>query len=143
MDKKNENKLNASAIILAGGQSSRMHRNKAFLRLDGIPLVERTLDLLNDIFAEVLISSNEPELYRTYDVPVVRDQVTGHGPIAGLQAGLTAARYEACFFAACDMPFLDPALIRHLAQWREDFDVLVPQDRSGLHPLHAFYKKTC
>lgn len=142
----NENKqpkLNSTAIVLAGGQSSRMHQNKAFLCLDGVPLIERTLRILSDIFREILISSNEPDLYRAYDFPVVQDQMPGQGPLAGLQAGLSAARYNECFFVACDMPFLNAPLIRFLTQAAESFDIVVPEAGAGLHPLHAVYRKSC
>lgn len=136
-------KLDATGILLAGGKNSRMKKNKAFLELEGQPLVERSLAVLKVVFAEVLISSNTPELYAKYDVSVIRDAVQERGPLEGLYQGLKAATYDEAFFVACDMPFLEAELIRFLAKWALDYDIVVPRLPSGLHPLHAFYHRRC
>lgn len=133
--------------MLAGGKSSRMKKNKAFLELEGRPLVERSLEVLQAVFAEVLISSNKPELYARYEVPIIQDERLDRGPLEGLYQGLKAATYDVVFFVACDMPFLQAELIRFLAAWIPEYDVVVPRLHSGLHPglhpLHAFYHKRC
>ncbi|MHB1652816.1 MAG: molybdenum cofactor guanylyltransferase [Desulfitobacteriaceae bacterium] len=135
--------LPATGVLLAGGKNSRMQRNKALLELDGRPLVAWSLDILQSIFKEVLISSNEPELYKEYNVPVVRDQDLGKGPLAGLQVGLKAASHDTVFFVACDMPFLQSGPIRHLWRWTGVFDVVLPRGAFGPHPLHAYYHRRC
>ncbi len=136
-------KLNATGILLTGGKSSRMKKNKAFLELHGRPLVERSLEVLHSVFAEVLISSNEPQPYAHYDVPVIQDNILGRGPLEGLYQGLKAATYDMVFFVACDMPFLRVELIRFLATRILEFDIVVPRLESGLQPLHAFYHRRC
>lgn len=138
-----EVKLCATGILLVGGKSLRMKRNKAFLELDGKPLVERSLAVLQSVFTEVLISSNSPELYEGYGVPVILDEVLGRGPLEGLYQGLKAATYDEVFFVACDMPFLKVELIRFLSAWTPAYDIVVPQLKSGLQPLHAFYHRRC
>jgi len=135
--------LKATGILLAGGKSSRMNENKAFLELEGKPLVERSLTVLEAVFSEVLISSNKPELYATYEVPVIVDEIFGRGPLEGLYQGLKAATYDDVFFVACDMPFLNAALIRFLSFQISTYDAVIPQLHSGLHPLHAFYHRRC
>ncbi|MDP4126325.1 MAG: molybdenum cofactor guanylyltransferase [Bacillota bacterium] len=135
--------MNACGILLAGGKSSRMKRNKAFLELGGQPLVERSLEVLKAVFSEVLISSNHPELYERYGVPVFQDESYDRGPLEGLYQGLKAATYDVVFFVACDMPFLREDLVRFLAEWTPEYDIVVPRLHSGLHPLHAFYHKRC
>jgi Molybdopterin-guanine dinucleotide biosynthesis protein A len=141
--KKQLSKLSATGILLAGGKNSRMKRNKAFLELDGRPLVERSLEVLQGAFAEVLISTNNPELYARYELPVIEDECLGRGPLEGLYQGLKAAAYDVVFFVACDMPFLGEDLIRFLAEWAAYYDIVVPRLHSGLHPLHAFYHRCC
>ena len=136
-------KLKATGILLAGGKSSRMNRNKAFLELGGRPLVERSLAVLQTVFTEVLISSNKPELFARYDVPVIKDEILGRGPLEGLYQGLKVATYDEAFFVACDMPFLEAELIRLLAKWIPEYDIVVPRLQSGPHPLHAFYHRRC
>ncbi|TGE33782.1 molybdenum cofactor guanylyltransferase [Desulfosporosinus sp. Sb-LF] len=135
--------MNATGILLAGGKSSRMNKDKAFLELEGKPLVERSLTVLQGVFAEVLISSNKPELYAGYEVPVILDEILGRGPLEGLYQGLKAATYDKVFFVACDMPFLEVDPIRFLAKWIPEYDVVVPRLQFGLHPLHAFYHRRC
>ena len=135
--------LNATGILLAGGKNSRMKKNKAFLELEGQPLVERSLAVLQAVFAEVLISSNSPELYARYDVPIIQDEIPDRGPLEGLYQGLKAATYDKVFFVACDMPFLDAELIRLLTKWVPEYDIVVPRLQSGLHPLHAIYHRRC
>lgn len=120
-----------------------MKKNKAFLELGGKPLVERSLAVLQTVFSEVLISSNQPELYAGYEVPVILDEVLGRGPLEGLYQGLKAATYDEVFFVACDMPFLNVELIRFMSTWVPAYDIVVPQFQSGLHPLHAFYHRRC
>jgi len=120
-----------------------MNKNKAFLELEGRPLVERSLAVLQTVFTEVLISSNKSELYAGYEVPVILDEILGRGPLEGLYQGLKAATYDEVFFVACDMPFLRVELIRFLSSWIPAYDVVVPQLKSGLHPLHAFYHRRC
>ena len=120
-----------------------MKKNKAFLELEGKPLVERSLTVLQAVFEEVLISSNKPELFAGYKVPVILDEIFGRGPLEGLYQGLKAATYNEVFFVTCDMPFLRAELIRFMSSLIPAYDVVVPQLQSGLHPLHAFYPRRC
>lgn len=139
-----DEKLNATGVLLVGGKSSRMKRNKAFLELEGKPLVERSLAVLKSVFKEVLLSSSSgPELYADYGVPVILDEVPGRGSLEGLYKGLKAATYDEVFFVACDMPFLRVELIRFLSSWIPEYDIVVPRLQSGLQPLHAFYHRRC
>lgn len=120
-----------------------MGKNKAFLELDGKPLIEKNLALLESLFSEVLISSNTPELYWNYREKVVQDQYSSSGPFGGLQACLEEARTEYGFFVACDIPLLDPDLIQFMASLTEGYECVVPRTEDGLHPLFAFYHKSC
>lgn len=139
-----ENKsLPMTGIVLAGGKSSRMGRNKAFLEWQGHPLIERSLQVLRPIFSEIIISTNNPELYEPYEVKTVQDIYVDQGPLGGLHACLGEAQNDYSFFVACDMPFLDPEVIRFLAELTGKESVIVPDVAGGLHPLHAFYHKNC
>lgn len=128
---------------MAGGKNSRMQKNKAFLELRGRSLVERSLEVLQTVFSEVLISSNQPELFASYGVRVIPDLIRDKGPLGGVYTGLSTAVHEVSFFVACDMPFLQANIIRYLAQYVNEFDVVVPHGKAGLHPLHAFYRRNC
>ncbi len=128
---------------MAGGRNSRMQKNKAFLELSGRSLVERSLEVLQSVFAEVLVSSNQPALFESYGVRVIPDLIKDQGPLGGLYSSLRAASHEVSFFVACDMPFIQTNVIRYLAQYIENFDIVVPRGEAGLHPLHAFYWRSC
>ena len=140
---KHLSKLKATGILLAGGKSSRMKENKAFLKLQGQSLAERSLAVLDSVFEEVLISSNKSELFAGFPFPVIQDSRPARGPLEGVYQGLQAASYDSVFFAACDMPFLQAEVIRFIARWLPKYDAAVPRLRSGLHPLHAFYHRRC
>lgn len=129
--------------MLAGGKSSRMGKNKAFLEIDGKPLIEKKLDLLHSLFDEVLISSNTPELYKSYHEKVVNDQYLESGPFAGLHACLQEAHNDYAFFVACDIPILNLELIQFMASLTKGYECVVPRTEDGLHPLFAFYHKSC
>ncbi len=132
-----------SAVILAGGKSSRMGSNKALLEFGDETLIERLSRLLKEGFDEILISANDPEPYRFLGSPIVRDEYEAGGSLAGIQAGLLHASGQSCFFAACDMPFVNLELVRYLARFASDYDVVIPLSRNGLEPLHAFYSRGC
>ncbi len=138
-----------SAVILAGGKSRRMGRNKALLDFGGETLIERILRILGQAFDDVLISANDTENYEFPGAVVVPDVFVEGGSLAGIHAGLLRARADQCFFVACDMPFINIGLIRFLSGFTNDYDVVIPQSRygvesrTGLEPLHAFYSCRC
>lgn len=132
-----------TGIVLAGGKSSRMGQNKALMLWQGQPLIQRSLEVLRLVFSEIIISSNTPELYREFGEKVVPDRFQDCGPLGGLHACLQVSRFDFSFFVACDMPFLDPEVIRFLAAFTEGYSVVIPDVAGGLHPLHAFYHKNC
>lgn len=132
-----------TGVILAGGESRRMGRNKALLTVDGITLIERVYRIMAPLFHEVVIVTNTPEEYPFLPCRKVADIYPGEGSIAGLHAGLAASRTERIFVAACDMPFLNPDLIRLLCNSADGTDAVVPLNSAGLRePLHAVYAGT-
>ncbi len=133
-------KLPVTGILMAGGQNRRMGTDKAFLEVEGMPLVQRTTNVLSRICDEVLISSNNPDRYSAYG-KVITDRIKGKGPMGGIHSVLPEAKHDIIFITACDMPFIDEHGIRALYQELQDYDVIVPFARNRLHPLHAFYHK--
>jgi len=129
-----------SAVILAGGISSRMGTNKALLKVGDTTLIESVYRALAAIFHEVILVTNTPEEYGFIPCRKVADIYPGAGSIAGLHAGLAASGTERIFVAACDMPFLNPDLIRLLCNTAPQADAVVPLNCDGLRePLHAVY----
>lgn len=134
------NKLEITGVLLTGGESRRMGKNKAFLEIDGKMLIARSLEVLQRVCGEVVISSREEELYRRFG-DVVVDVREGKGPLGGIYSVMLQAEYDHLFLAACDMPFLHEDAIRFLHREIKDADALVPYVTGRMHPLHAFYHK--
>jgi molybdopterin-guanine dinucleotide biosynthesis protein A len=132
-----------TGVILAGGSSSRMGSNKALLPYRGGRFIEAIHRQLQEIFEEVLLVTNTPEQYAFLPCRNVADIFPGMGALAGLQAGLRHSAGSHVFAVACDMPYLNSALIRRIADLRTDADVVIPQGDKGLEPLHALYGKAC
>ncbi len=132
-----------TAVIIAGGQSRRMKRDKAFLDIGGKMLIERVLDVLIPLFPHIIINSNTPEAFRAWNYPVIPDVMPGKGALGGIYTGLLCGQTEYVFCVACDMPSLQPDLIRFMQSNLHGEDVLVPKTPDGLHPLHAIYSTRC
>jgi len=130
-----------AGAILAGGKSRRMGRPKAFIELDGRPLIARGIGVLQGLFPEVFIVSSDSEPFAGLGLPVVPDLHAGAGPLAGAYAALAAAERPQVLVVGCDMPFLNAALLAHLAARAGGHDAAVPRGPDGLHPLHAVYTK--
>jgi FdhD protein len=130
-----------TGVILAGGQSIRMGRNKALLDYQGRPLIEAVFRTVSSVFSEVLVVTNTPEAFDFLPCPKIPDIYPGKGSLAGIHAALSQCRTPRIFVAACDMPYLDGETIRGLAGLLGKETVLVPETDSGLEPLHAFYSR--
>lgn len=132
-----------TGVILAGGQSSRMGSNKALLPYRGGRFIEAIHRQMCQLFGEVLLVTNRPEQYSFLPCRTVPDLYPGLGALAGLHSGLFHSTSEHIFAVACDMPYLNSALIRRLAVRREGCDVVIPESEAGLEPPHAIYGKRC
>lgn len=133
---------NVTGVILAGGKSSRLGRNKSFIKIDGIALIERVVTAISSVFEHRLLITNTPEEYAHLGLPMVQDLIKGIGPLGGVYTGLSTISDDAGFFVACDMPYLSPALVRHIAELRSGYDAVVPRIGSMVEPLHSLYARS-
>jgi len=131
-----------TGVILAGGKSRRMGHDKAFLAIDGLPLVERVLRLFTDTFAAVIIVGGQAERFAPYRLAVYPDLYPGSA-LGGLYTGLYHATTPYIFVAPCDIPFPSRVVMKHLLAQAEGYDVVVAQTGHGFEPLFAVYGKTC
>ena len=138
-----------SGVILAGGTSSRLGRNKALIKAGGRPIIERVARKLRSIFAQVVLVTNTPEQFGFLDLTTVGDIHSGIGTLGGLHAGLSAIQTEYGLIVGCDMPFLNVNLLRYLislldkADENHSYDVIMPRINKYNEPLHAIYAKRC
>lgn len=137
----------ASAIVLAGGRSSRMGRPKAALDFGGVPILTRIISELKRHFAEVVVvAAPESEDSLHMDLPairIVRDETAYQGPLDALRRGLDAVSNEVAFACSCDLPLLDSAVAAAIVAMLGDFDAAIPIVGEKLQPLHAAYRKRC
>ena len=131
-----------TGVILVGGKSRRMGRDKAFLDVAGKPLIERMLELFRSSFAQVLLVGDREERFAGYDLPVLPDIYPGSS-LGGLYTGLYHAATEYVFVASCDMPFPNGELLRYLCSLRNGYDAVVPTNSGDFEPLFALYAKSC
>ncbi len=135
-------KMEATAIIMAGGDSARMGRDKSMLLIEGQPMIKYIYDQLHPHFNQILISSNDISKYSFPGVEVVPDKVTGQGPLGGIASALKSSVNDLNFVTACDIPQVDTVLMKMMLREGRDFDAVVPRiGLSQYEPLFAVYKK--
>lgn len=135
-----------TAIILAGGKGSRLGRNKALQVLEGKSLIQRVIERLDALSAEIVIvtASGEPvPCSSAVPVKTVSDIYAGRGPLVGLYSGLMASTCKQAVVVGCDMPFLSVRLIEYMSQISSSFDVVVPRIEDKVEPLCAVYSTNC
>ena len=136
--------MRVTGVIQAGGKSTRMGGEpKALMRLAGRRIIERVLDAIEPAVDDVLLVTNTPELYAFLRLPMVPDAYPDGGSLGGIFTGLKAAAGEAAFTVACDMPFVDPAVVRVVVSRAGEGDVVIPRVGDQLETMHAVYAKTC
>ncbi len=132
----------AALIILAGGKSSRMGRNKALLPIGDQLLIEVLYQRLRALFDEVVISANDRTGYPGLDATWVEDLYRDTGALGGMHAALQAMRSGHAFVVGCDMPQPNLELVGHLLTLAPAADAVVPRIAARPEPTHAVYAKT-
>ncbi len=138
--------MSAAAVVLCGGESRRMGRPKAWLPFGDELMLQRVVRLAGTVAKPIVVvaapGQEIPEL--SSDVVIVRDPISGRGPLQGLAAGLAALpdAIELVFATATDVPFLEPAWISQLAELIGDDDLIIPFMDGYYHPLAAIYRRS-
>lgn len=135
--------MNASAAILAGGKSSRMGKNKAFMEVRSCRIIDHALEELKKISEDILIITNDTTDYTHLGVRVAADIYPGLGPLSGVHSALVNAKESRVLVVACDMPFIQAELAFYLVALAKDFDAVVPMVDGYSEPLFAVYTKDC
>ncbi len=122
-----------------------MGRDKAELELGGVRLVDHALASLERVASRILVASGETQRFREFELECVLDPVKDGGPLAGLVAGLEAARSRWLAVVACDMPRVDSEVLLRLVDRarREGLDAALFATRAGPEPLCAVYSTAC
>jgi molybdopterin-guanine dinucleotide biosynthesis protein A len=134
--------MNFSAVILAGGQSRRMGRDKAWLPLDGRPMLARQIELGREIAcSEVFISGRADADYASFGCPALTDRFADAGPLAGIECALDRASAPLVLVLAVDLPRMTSLLLRRLLAECSPGTGVVPRINRNFEPLAALYPK--
>lgn len=135
--------MQASLLLLAGGDSSRMGRPKAWLEVGDTSLLGWMADRLGPQFAEVIVAFAEPEqIEQLVPYRLVFDRKRKAGPLAGLEAGLSVARNDVTFAVACDMPYVTLAVAEVAVAAAHGCDAAVPRIDGRPEPVCAAYRRS-
>jgi len=135
-----------TSIILAGGKSSRLGRNKALQAIGGKSLIQWVIDRVAILSTEIIIATARGESIPCSSaarIKTVADIYPGKGPLVGIHSGLVASSSSRAIVVGCDTPFLSVRLLEYMAQTPATFDVVVPRIKDKVEPLCAVYSKNC
>jgi molybdopterin-guanine dinucleotide biosynthesis protein A len=136
--------MNLSAVILAGGESKRMGRDKTWLELDGKSLMTLALEKARQLgIQEIFISGRAGEDYSALKCPVLLDLEPGFGPLAGIERALQVCSSPLLLVLAVDLPRMTTGYVRKLSARCDRWTGAVPRLEGGLEPLAAIYPKRC
>ncbi|WP_024768113.1 molybdenum cofactor guanylyltransferase [Aquimarina macrocephali] len=134
---------NITGIILAGGKSSRMGREKGLILLDGKPFIQHGIDALQPLVDTIIIVSSNSD-YDVFEVDRVEDIIVESGPLAGLHSGLMHSKTEHNLVISCDVPLITTEFLKKLLYYKkEDYDIVQFEAEGKSIPLIALYKKRC
>jgi molybdopterin-guanine dinucleotide biosynthesis protein A len=134
-----------TGVILSGGLNTRFNgQNKAFVRVGQRRILDRLYDIFSDLFAEVILVTNDPLQFIDWDLTIVTDIFSVRSSLTGIHAGLFYTQNPFAFFSACDTPFLKRELVKSLVEQIENnTDIIMPETAAGFEPLCAIYSKRC
>jgi molybdenum cofactor guanylyltransferase len=135
-----------TSIIVAGGTSSRLGRNKAIQVVQGKSLIQRVVDRIAILSNEVIIATARGEAIPCSSkvrIRTVADIYSSKGPLGGIHSGLTASSSPQAIIVGCDTPFLSVSLLEYMTQICPAFDIVVPRIKNEVEPLCAVYSKNC
>ncbi len=139
--------MDIDCIVLAGGRGLRFGQDKALEPIGQRSLLEQVVFQLSSFEGETLIVTAQgksyPELYGYPKLRIVSDLYPNKGPLGGIYTGLKMSASCYNLVVACDMPFLNQALLRYMMEVAEGFDLAVPRVGKLIEPLHAIYSKNC
>lgn len=138
--------ISLTVAINAGGQSARMGTDKAFVEILGQPLIEHVIERVSGLGqAETILVSNRPDDYAHLGLPMVGDVLPDKGSLGGIYTALYHSQTPYTLVVACDMPFLNPALLRTMIDLcaGDQYDIIVPRVEGYPQGLHAVYSQRC
>ncbi|RKY90208.1 MAG: molybdenum cofactor guanylyltransferase [Ignavibacteriae bacterium] len=132
-----------TGIILSGGKSSRMGRNKSLLTIGDLTIIERVRDLMKSLFNKVILITNDPADYKFLNIPIFEDLFKHKGPLAGIHSGLTHSSSEKNFIISCDIPFINPEMIKYIVDFKTEKLITIAKADGYIQQLAGKYSMDC
>jgi molybdopterin-guanine dinucleotide biosynthesis protein A len=132
-----------AAIILAGGQSRRMHREKSLLPINGRTLIEIIIAQIDPYFSSIMISAGKKDKFTFLGLPVVEDEAPGQGPLLAILSALRISVCRTNFIMACDIPVIHIPFLKRILSQASSCEIVVPRYSDGkFEPLFAIYSQS-
>jgi molybdenum cofactor guanylyltransferase len=131
-----------TAIILAGGKSSRMMKDKGLVYLNNKPLIGYMIEKVKRFTNHIIIITANTA-YKQFGYPCIEDEMKERGPLGGILTGLVNSSTQKNFALGCDMPFLSENILSGLINNSGDEDVLLTEHQGKAEPLCSVYDKSC
>ena len=131
-----------TGIILSGGKSSRLGRDKSFIKFGDRTLIEITVGLMKSVFENVIISTNSINEYSFHNCPLVEDKYKNAGPLAGIYSALLNSQSEKNFVISCDVPLMNQQMIEYFIKYDSNKDIIISKASGYLQPLVGIYKQS-
>ncbi|NRZ11430.1 molybdenum cofactor guanylyltransferase [Clostridium beijerinckii] len=130
-----------TAVILAGGKSSRMGFDKQFLRINKVRIMEKLIHELSKEFEDIIIVTNKPEEYKKDGVRIISDEIKEFGPLSGIHVGIKQSKSRYVYFIACDMPNVNLNYIRYMKKvlTNSKANACIAKRKGKFEPFNAFY----
>ncbi|TVQ16034.1 MAG: molybdenum cofactor guanylyltransferase [Bacteroidetes bacterium] len=132
-----------TGIILAGGKSSRFGSNKALFEYQGKKLVEYSIEILHPLCGQLLLSTNQPEIFAFTGLQTVSDVYPDCGPVGGIHACLQQSTTEHNLVTGCDLPWLDTRLFEYILGCSPSYQVVMPMHKGFKETMASYYHQSC
>jgi len=132
-----------TGIILSGGKSKRMGVNKSLLKVESKTIIEVVQDKISKLFKELLVVTNEPELYQFLNMKIYEDIFPGKGPLTGIHSGLVHSKTQQNFILSCDIPLITTDMINTIINYKKDSPITVAKADGYIQQLCGVYDKSC
>ncbi|MEJ5306641.1 MAG: molybdenum cofactor guanylyltransferase [Ignavibacteria bacterium] len=131
-----------TAIVLAGGKSKRMGKEKALLPIGNKSIIQVLVEKLKELFPKVILSTNSPENFVFLHIPMVEDFYKNMGPLSGVHAGLIETETEKNFIISCDLPLMNKEMIEYICNYKSDKKIVVCKVGDYIEPTFGIYSKS-
>lgn len=132
---------NITGFVLAGGKSTRMGANKSLLKIGKLTVIERVVNLITDLFNDVILITNQPEEYSFLKLPMFEDFYKDIGPLAGIHSALMHTNTDKNFIISCDIPLMTVDVIKYLIEYPTKKRITIAKADNFIQQLIGLYSQ--